>query len=114
MKTQLLPPKTWVADRLTCSGHQGAYYWHIQDKEGDDGQLIALVPSAYSANSPDDTQQRAEMIAAMPEMLHLLERLVEHVVDLKKMYGDQSPVTAGIVDIVCDARSLLNNLAATA
>lgn len=67
-------PGPWTADKLTNRGHNGAYYWHIQDKEGDEGQLIALVPSLYAGTTfPETEEANTRLIAAAPELLALLK-----------------------------------------
>lgn len=89
-------PGPWTADKLTNRGHNGAYYWHIQDKEGDEGQLIALVPSLYAGTTfPETEEANTRLIAAAPELLRLvehLEQLIQPVIEYPH---------------ACDANSLL-------
>jgi len=45
--------------------------------------------------------------AAMPDLLDVLTRLDDHVTELIDLYGDQAPITAGIIDITTSARAAL-------
>lgn len=45
-----------------------------------------------------------------PQLLSLCEQLHEHVVRLRTIYGDDAPLSAGIVSLAVEARKLVNHV----
>ena len=67
----------------------------------------------YLADSVSPQAQRltaeanARLIAAAPELFDIVDSLRHHVINLVEQYGDDTPVTGGIVDLAIRARSVI-------